>query len=359
MEIWILLLLVNALGCTNFACSDSSSLHWSGGICGQLDSSSEQYILNSEACEPPDYCPYFANSTEDILHCQKPTPVLLPQGFPGEPCDSQHVCLNEVSCMNGICATITFNCTHVEDCGPGKYCANNTCWTQVPLGGMCLNNTDCVNSALCDRGNDQAHGMCIQYASVPGGHRVFGCPAVGEDLSPYSLCQSGLCFENETESDYQCTYILETAQPIPWLCAGSDDKCVSTEDPVSGSYYTQTCECGYNGSSVCPQFAGDPEMSLYLADIVEFITNSTIERCNTARHAHSLPYPTDPRWSWCSGVNLTDAQLYRALRATLYPKVIFASACVLKALQPQYYSLSAEAREVWAIAGVLGIIVLG
>ena len=359
MEIWMLLPLVNALECINYGCSDSSSLDLSGGICGQLDPSSGQYILNSEACKSPNYCPYPAHDIDDILYCQKPVPVLLPQGFPGEPCDSQHICLNEVSCMNGLCATTTFNCTNVGDCGPGKYCANHTCWTQVPVGGMCLNSTDCVNSALCDRDKGDEYGMCVQYASVPGGHRVLGCPFIGEDLVPYNLCQSGLCFLNETLSEYQCSYILENAQPIPWVCKGSDDNCVSTQDPASQKYYTQDCACGYNGSSFCPQFAGDPDMSLYLTDIVEFITNSTIERCNTARHAHSFPYLTDPRWSWCSGTNLTDTQLYRALRATLYPQVISASACVLKALQPQYYSLSAEVRKGWAVAGVLGIIVLG
>lgn len=360
----MLLPLASAESCIAYACADSSNAKWSPGVCGQQDpSNSTQYLLNPSACTIPEQCDYSQNHCDYPqnscvqLICTNTNPVQPALAFPGEPCDFQHICLNGVSCMNGLCATNTFNCAHIQDCGPGKYCNDTRCWTQVPAGGMCFQDTDCVNSALCDRGKGADPGICVTYASVPAGQPVLGCPATNNTLTSYNLCQSGFCFANATDS-FLCTYTLKTSQSLPWMCSGGDEECVSTLDPISQNTYHESCSCGYDGFSYCSQFPGDPDMSLYLADVFNFLTNSTLERCNTARHSSSFPYPLDPRWSWCSSVNLTDAQLYRALRANLYPQIVQASPCVLKALQPQYYSLSETAKALWGMP-MLAAVVLG
>ena len=353
---WMLLPLASAESCIAYACVDSSSAKWSTEVCGQQDpTNSSQYLLNPSACTAPQICDYSFDNI-DQLTCQHPNPVQPAQAFPGEPCDSQHTCLHGVSCMNGLCATTVFNCTHVQDCGPGKYCNDTMCWTQVPAGGMCFQNTDCVNSALCDRGKGKSPGMCVTYASVAAGQPVLGCHAADNAMSPYNLCQSGFCAATNSTGDFLCTYTLESSQSLPWKCTGSDKECSSTLDYISNNTYQESCSCGYDGFSYCSQFPGDLDMSLYLADISQFLVNSTLERCNTARHSSSFPYPTDSRWSWCSGVNLTAAQLYRALRANLYPQIVSASACVIKALQPQYYSLSETASRLWGVAMLAAVV---
>lgn len=345
MLVVILCLAVPALSvCPAFVC-DPDGVDWVTGECAkQQPNNVTQYDLHSGQCSSDQYCPAQALSDEissvsclDTPHAD-PTPVQL--AFPGEKCDAIHVCIGqEVDCVDGTCFT-TIPCFNVQDCGLGKFCAAGTCHPQVAIGGNCTQTTDCVNSAFCDVSMYGDSGKCVKYGSVPGGEYVQACDSTSTALAPHPLCYSGYCFSPDNNGTlFQCAASLMSPS-VPFRCGDSSDiSCSSVPDPLSQTSLLQSCACGLDGYSYCPQFPNDPDYSALYQDIQAFLDTSDLDACNTARHAESAPYLSDVGWAWCTQKTLTDEQTYHYLRATHFAMVAMATDCVLKIVFPEYYEV--------------------
>jgi hypothetical protein len=332
--------------CPAFVC-DPDGADWLSGECAKLHpSNATQYDLRSGECASDQYCPALTlddeTSSVSCLDTPHVNPVPQQMAFPGEKCDAIHVCIGQGAvCVDGACFT-TIPCYNVQDCSLGKFCSAGTCLPQVAVGGNCTQTTDCVNSAYCDIAiyGEPESGKCVKYGSVSGGMSVQTCDSSTTALAPHPLCFAGYCFSPDNNGTiFECAASIMSSS-VPYRCGDSAGSfCSSLPDPLSQTSLLQSCSCGLDGFSYCPQFPNDPDYSALYQDIQTFLNTDDLSSCNTARHSMSAPYLTDPGWAWCTQKTLTDEQTYHYLRATHYAMVAMATDCVLKIVFPAYYEV--------------------
>ena len=248
-------------------------------------------------CAPSDYkmpqgfCATSYNGTFFLLPCESTqecdlstglcisSPAVAPSlNYPGESCTTNSTCASN-NCASGICVGVSIGgtCQADEDCNPALRCNNSTCVKQLDVTESgCIDDNDCINSAMCNSTDGSVAGTCLGYLSVAIGLVVSDCVGGTSYLCKTTECSkialfnsAGVCKVNTVSLNnlpVACTSYLN--------CTGSD-----------GTYQTNSdCTCGYNanGTSYCQLFGGDLPAQVYF-NVWQTALTASISVCNTAR----------------------------------------------------------------------------
>eukprot|EP01130_Rhizamoeba_saxonica_P000194 TRINITY_DN10188_c0_g1_i1.p1 TRINITY_DN10188_c0_g1~~TRINITY_DN10188_c0_g1_i1.p1 ORF type:complete len:419 (-),score=65.92 TRINITY_DN10188_c0_g1_i1:28-1236(-) len=136
--------------------------------------------------------------------------VCRPQFNQGDRCKVRDDCYGPMGCTDGICVGVAKNgtCTQPQSfdvngnsigdsCDFGLYCASdNTCKSNVEIGGKCKMSYECVMGSHCS-----PNGTCTKIFSLPKGSKCV------KQLCSYGLvCSNGVCKEgNRFDRAIVCT----------------------------------------------------------------------------------------------------------------------------------------------------------
>ena len=269
-------------------CREDGGKRNGGEVC--LDRENDATIVYT--CEDGYYCPPLYHLPS--VHCQ-PSPPVLPQSYPGEPCLTNSSCIS-TTCAQGVCTGSGHMqpCMSHTDCDTGLFCSPfRHCMKQMsqraPIN--CRDEYDCQNSFTC-RG-----GRCIPYFSLLERDLVYEC------YNNQSLaCNSGLCY------NHRCLKAVRSDGELPVRCGGKGGcraSWYSSEEHEFG--FEGECECAWDedGSSICTLFPGDPPYQAYLQQLSYFLERNL--QCHTLRRMSS----------YCMRKSLS-ARRFRDLAASYY-----------------------------------------
>jgi hypothetical protein len=264
---------LSPISCPSFTCGSTPS-----DICIAYDSSSNTNTVSS--CASGEVCPYNSSAPGQSVSCAAAPPSL---SYPGEKCRGNADCSSN-NCTAAVCQGRTQGaaCNHTLDCNPGLYCAGTQsklyCQPQLVTGASgCIKSADCTNLAYCNYTGLPQTSLCIGSMTLLPGTRV-------------SLCTNGinyLCRSLFCSTSLQgafCTDDVTTLKTLPVRCASNRD-CMSTTDPVTGSFYLGSCVCGNSqtGSGFCTLFPGDPPFLGFIATLSLWMNSPNITNCNSNR----------------------------------------------------------------------------
>lgn len=284
MPLWptvLMLTLASSLTCNQYMCSPAT-LPLAPETCAYgVESGNGATTVYLQECgdEEFSYCPPLTEAGNSTCAVPPATPLFM-SSAPGEPCQLDMDCIQEGICTGGICTNPGNMCTNQLSCDPGKYCNITleagpwSCVPQVGPGASCSADYMCGNAYGCtqDKG-------CAQYLSIGPAVQVDTCTT-----GVNSLCQFLRCYSDK-EGSY-CAANLTSASPLPVYCQSSKDCMVNS----AGHNFTSNCECSYGtrGNSYCSLFPGDYPYSQLMVLMQSWLSNPSINSCNTARRT-ALP----------------------------------------------------------------------
>ena len=120
--------------------------------------------------------------------------IYYEKSLPGEECTDDENCYSN-GCVDGVCVGQKHDeiCLTHQNCGVGLYCssATQTCEPQVNVGGMCDDDKQCVNWALCEQ------HVCLEKFSLVNGEKLYN----GWNQE---LCKSNFTSFCHTEVSWTC-----------------------------------------------------------------------------------------------------------------------------------------------------------
>ena len=267
-----------------------------------------------------DDCPsgYYCDlQTPDIAYSCVKNSDSLPYAWPGEPCESAQCaygyCNDKKKCIG---AEKNGNCTVSDDCNPDLYCKNNQCKELISISDKgCKSDYDCEYEAGCLR------GKCVRYYSIHESEEV----ECFNNRS--SFCRSGSCYEK------YCLGELENDNGEGAECSKNED-CVNTKYSMNNypmEFYTE-CQCARNGKKYCDLFPSDKTVLKYRDALFDWLDSGHVSSCNTVRRF--APYCIKTKWH----KHRYNKLMYYTYLVGNYTQVKDAESCVLKTLNPEYYS---------------------
>lgn len=216
-------------------------------------------IIDVQSCIDNFHCKYdFSTLTGK---CEKID--YSPKQFIRGPCITKADCVpSATDCVKNVCVNESkVPCKDDVDCAIGSYCDKTTetsvCLPQVPIGGKCSAEIQCVNEAGCLK------GICTRYFSLEDGTDV-------EKDENRFLCQSAFTVDNK------CATVDLVSDK---LCTNSK---ICTYAFKNGTKFnsTSSCVCGKNevGNSYCRPGVNSDEFKKDLNIQKKFFNNTN---CHT------------------------------------------------------------------------------
>lgn len=250
--------------CKPYICN--SVLKFDNSTCGEWFDNA----YNMEPCKDPNMPVCTAPSEFEYEGNWKCNAFTIANGsaYPGEACTTDAQCKSN-NCGLNQCVGISRGegpCTATSDCNPGLHCAvDTTCQPLLNLGFACVQTSDCVLGAYCEK------NLCVEMLSLENGAKLDECD---QSTDVNLKCRSGSCLNvgGLFSTDYECAEAPVSINNNPYPCA--------TDGVCSGLQGTSTvvgkCECGYNpqGQSYCNGHAGDPDAQKFIANLKQFYSTT-------------------------------------------------------------------------------------
>lgn len=267
LGLFLLSFAVDAMKCYPYQCAPSD-FKMPKGYCS--NSYNQTFFL--QPCASTQTCNIYTGL------CKNPSPEPATISYPGEPCMTSDDCTSG-KCAGNYCLGALLNelCADDEDCNPGMHCLASTCRKQLDvLEQGCINDYDCVNTAMCNSTGGNLAGTCLNYLSVSTGLVVDDC--VG---GVSHLCKTTECSKMATFGTLGiCKASSVSVGALPVACT-SYTNCTGYDGSI---YTTSFCSCGYNnkGTAYCGLFSGDLPTQTYYSTWQKALVASN-NQCNTAR----------------------------------------------------------------------------
>lgn len=249
--------------CDSFKCVNSLV----GNLCMDKDKNTTS-LVDLQTCDDNYFCAY--NLKAFTGTCQKTDYSTLQ--FLGGNCNKKSDCIASAEfCDNNTCIrNSTTVCAANTDCAIGNYCnstaENPSCIPQQAVGGKCLAEGDCINSAGC------LNGLCVAYYTLEDGLVV--------NADNDRFCKSGFALEGTCWS---------AALVGSGDCSESGICTYNANNTMINS--TSACVCGknYQGMRFC-RYGVDADQA---KSVLEIKQNYLKALNNTKCH-------TDERWIPCA-----------------------------------------------------------
>jgi len=291
-------------------------------------------------------CPGF-NATYGCVPNEAPNTNLVcgnlefpapPKALPGEPCELNTDCWNNVLCVEGACVGLDggSECAEDQECDVGMYCSevvgtSGKCAYQLQVGDPCYADFQCANNLGCN-GNIQNMGTCIPYFNITNGLPVENCvDDGGEGIS--RLCVSGACIPTTLGVDGPgiCVAAFTSLAPVSCLSGG---QCVGNNTVNTTN---KECVCGksFNGGGFCPLFSGDGAV-LSVKKLTQQLINNDTSDCHTSGRFSAYCFATH--------LSAEDYESYveNADLASNYPLYVHNDYCVQANILNSFYDITAD-----------------